>query len=232
MGLFGYHLAKGTKGIEIFKKNVEKINKIVSNGSNKREDKDKTSLTGELKHSKKFMIKLVLIGDAAVGKTSIRKRYLGKAFPTEHLATLGADFAVKEAVVSGYDIKFQIWDIAGQEFFKNVRSRFYRGCFGALLVFDITRRETFLNLPQWLDELYRYNGRGIVPVIVLSNKSDLKDKQVTKAEVKEYIDKINKETSPEGVENFFLETSAKTGLNIDKAFSIIGEYIISKYAST
>ncbi|MHA1303533.1 MAG: Rab family GTPase [Candidatus Heimdallarchaeaceae archaeon] len=214
--------SKKRRGIILFKENIEKI-------SEKKEIRDEKA-EEESTESKQFMIKLCLIGDGAVGKTSIRRRYLGKGFLKEHLATLGADFAVKEKNIDDYYIRFQIWDIAGQEFFKRVRSRFYRGCFGALAVFDITRRDTFLNLTNWLDELYQHNGRGVIPVIILANKTDLADREVSLEEAQSFVDRLNDKTKSEGIENFFLETSAKTGKNIEQAFDIIGNYIVSKYA--
>ncbi|MHA1687641.1 MAG: Rab family GTPase [Candidatus Heimdallarchaeaceae archaeon] len=175
-----------------------------------------------------YLIKLVLIGDGGVGKTSIRKRYLGEGFEKEHLATLGADFAATTRIIDDTTIKFQIWDLAGQPMFKSVRPRFFRGCFGALAVFDVTRRDTFLNLSNWLDELYNFSGRGIVPVIILANKIDLENKEVSMEEVEDFVSKLNERTSNHEIENFSLETSAKTGKNIDKAFEIIGKYILNR----
>jgi len=210
------------KGITLFQENILKSSKEVNKRKNMVEKK-----TG--KEKKSFMIKLVLIGDGAVGKTSIRRKYLGEGFVKEHLATLGADFAVKETTIDGDSIKFQIWDIAGQEFFKRVRSRFYRGCFGALAIFDLTRRETFTNLSTWLEELYQNNGRGVIPVIILGNKSDLPNQEISEEEIAKFVDDLNKKTKEKGVENFFLKTSAKTGVNIDKAFAIIGNYIVKKF---
>jgi len=180
-----------------------------------------------------YMIKLVLIGDAAVGKTSIRQRYLGHGFQKEHLTTLGADFAAITKEVDGYQIKYQIWDLAGQPMFKNVRPRFFKGCFGALAVFDITRKDTFLNLGNWIEELYQFSARGVVPIIMLANKMDLEEgQQVTKEEAQEFVDELNKKTKELSIENFFLATSAKTGLNIDKAFDIIGQYIVERFSKT
>ncbi|MEE9411039.1 MAG: Rab family GTPase [Candidatus Heimdallarchaeota archaeon] len=180
-----------------------------------------------------YMIKIVLIGDAAVGKTSIRQRYLGKGFQKEHLATLGADFAATTRTIDNHEIKFQIWDLAGQPMFKNVRPRFFKGCFGALAIFDITRKETFQNLSNWMEELYQYSGRGVVPMIILANKSDLaEEREVTLEDANKYVDQLNKKTKEHELENFFLETSAKTGLNIEKAFEILGQYIIDKFSSS
>jgi len=176
------------------------------------------------------MIKVVLIGDAAVGKTSIRRRYLGEGFQKEHLATLGADFAVTTKNFGNITVKYQIWDLAGQPMFKNVRPKFFRGAFGALAVFDITRKETFLNISNWLEELYKYSGRGIVPVILVANKIDLENQEVKEEEIIAFLKQLNEKTKEQAIDNFFLKTSAKTGENIDKVFEIIGKYIIERFS--
>ena len=215
------------KGPIMFKENIEKHKEDTS-----AEEKVVTK-ESKGRSTNAYMIKLVLIGDAAVGKTSIRQRYLGQGFQTEHLTTLGADFAAITKEVDEYQIKYQIWDLAGQPMFKNVRPRFFKGCFGALAVFDITRRDTFLNLGNWIEELYQFSGRGVVPIILLANKMDLKEeRQVTEEEAQEFVEELNKKTKELSIENFFLPTSAKTGLNIDKAFEIIGQYIVERFSST
>lgn len=213
------------KGVVLFEDNIKKHTK-------EEKDTNKTEVQStETQQLSAYMIKLVLIGDSAVGKTSIRNNYLGKGFEKEHLTTLGADFAAITKTADNYQIKYQIWDLAGQPMFKNVRPRFFKGCFGALAVFDITRKETFHNLTNWIQELYQYSGRGVVPVIILSNKMDLKKHAVTVEEAQEFIDELNKKTKEHKIENFFLETSAKTGKNIDEAFRILGDYIVEKYSS-
>ncbi len=213
------------KGVVLFKDNIKK---------HAREEKDTTEVENQSTESQQtsaYMVKLVLIGDSAVGKTSIRNNYLGLGFEKEHMTTLGADFAVTTKTVDDFEIKYQIWDLAGQPMFKNVRPRFFKGCFGALAVFDITRKETFHNLTNWIQELYQFSGRSVVPVIVLSNKMDLGEHAVTVEEVQEFIEELNKKTAEHKIENFFLETSAKTGQNIDEAFRIMGEYIVERYSS-
>ena len=217
-----------SKGPVMFKDNIDKhkeealIDEVIAEAENTRGQP-----------SNAYMIKLVLIGDSAVGKTSIRQRYLGHGFQREHLTTLGADFAAITKEVDEFQIKYQIWDLAGQPMFKNVRPRFFKGCFGALAVFDITRKDTFLNLGNWIEELYQSSGRGVVPIILLANKMDLEDEQqVTKEEAEEFVEELNKKTKELSIENFFLPTSAKTGLNIDKAFSIIGQYIVERFSTT
>jgi small GTP-binding protein len=213
------------KGVILFKDNIKKH---ISGEKDSTETEDQST---ESQQTSAYMIKLVLIGDSAVGKTSIRNNYLGLGFEKEHMTTLGADFAAITKDVDDFQIKYQIWDLAGQPMFKNVRPRFFKGCFGALAVFDITRKETFHNLTNWIQELYQFSGKGVVPVIILSNKMDLGDHAVSVEEAQEFIEELNKKTKEHKVENFFLETSAKTGQNIDEAFRILGEYIIERYSS-
>jgi len=218
---------KDSKGPVLFEENIEKHHKMKDDSSTTIE-KESTSLK-----TSSYMVKIVLIGDAAVGKTSIRQRYLGKGFQREHIATLGADFAATTRNIDEYNVKYQIWDLAGQPMFKNVRPRFYKGCFGSLAVFDITRKDTFQNLTSWIEELYKYSGRGVIPVIILANKTDLKEeREVSIKDAKEFIKKLNEKTKEHSIENFFLETSAKTGLNIEKAFEILGQYIIDRFSSS
>ena len=106
-----------------------------------------------------FVMKTVLCGDPNVGKESIRRQYLGQGFQSTYLMTIGADFAVKSTTINYngicYSVKFQIWDLAGQPRFGTVRSVYYYGCLGALLVFDVTRPDTFTNLESWIDEIFK-----------------------------------------------------------------------------
>ena len=108
-----------------------------------------------------FLMKIVLAGDGAVGKTALRERYLGKGFSSNYMMTIGADFALKEATIREKNIKFQIWDHAGQPRFGTVRSVYYYGCLGALLLFDVTRPDTFTNLENWLEEIFKHNGKFV-----------------------------------------------------------------------
>jgi small GTP-binding protein len=174
-----------------------------------------------------FVYKITLIGDGAVGKTSIRNRYMGHGFSSSHLMTLGADFAVVEKEVFPGELwKFQIWDIAGQQIFSEVRPRFYKGSMGALLVFDITNKNSFKNCSMWIREMFRFCGKEAVPIILLANKTDLRTKKsVQIKQAQRFIDILNKGTKGFGIVNSLLETSAKTGQNIDLAFEKLGRAI-------
>ncbi len=197
----------------------------------RKREKEEKQAKGNKKQAgderKEYLFKITLLGDGAVGKTSLRKRYMGQGFTTQHLMTIGADFAILEKEIEGHKLTWQIWDLAGQESFKKVRSMYYKGCFGALLVFDMTRRSSFENLDIWLKELYRHSGRGKVPVIVLANKADLAEqREVTPEEAMEYVVKLQKSVAKEGIEVNYLETSALTGLNVEEAFNMLGESIM------
>ena len=120
--------------------------------------------------------KIVLMGDGAVGKTSLRKRYLGEGFDTDYLSTMGADFALYDTKVEETHIRWQIWDLAGQPVFKDVVKAYYTKVFGAILVYDVTRRQTFESTEKWLDDLWTNSKRDQnVPVVILGNKIDLRE---------------------------------------------------------
>ena len=106
---------------------------------------------------KSLSCKVVLLGEGSVGKTSLRRTYLGEGFRESYSMTIGADFAARRLNLEGWDITSNIWDLAGQQRFKKLRETYYRGVSGALLVYDITRPETLEALPQWIEELQKNN---------------------------------------------------------------------------
>ena len=180
-----------------------------------------------MKIEKTFVFKIVLIGDGAVGKTSIRKRYMGQGFKSEYLNTVGADFAYYSEKVGDTLYKYAIWDLAGQPKFTNVRPLFYQGAFGALVVFDVSRPETLKNLDFWINELVKNTRTEGVPMIIVANKMDLYEegKSVSKEEAMEYVNKLRERFSGE-FKIGYIETSAKTGMNIKEAFSMLRDYIV------
>ena len=181
-----------------------------------------------------FFMKLVLCGDGAVGKTAIRERFLGRGFSSSYLQTIGADFASTEKAVevdnNQYSLNYQIWDLAGQTEFGTVRKTYYEGCFGSLMVFDITRPASFENLPAWINELWENSGRGKVPIVLLGNKSDLKDKfpeHIREKQINQYVSDLNVALGEDKFFVEYLETSALTGQNIERAFDTIGKQVVS-----
>lgn len=121
----------------------------------------------------------------------------------------GVEFGARMVDVKDKKVKLQIWDTAGQESFRSITRSYYRGAAGALLVYDITRKETFQHLTRWLEEA-RQNGNSTMIIMLIGNKSDLNDRrQVTKAEGEAFAKANNL---------IFLETSAKTAANVEEAF--------------
>ena len=138
---------------------------------------------------------------------------------------IGADFALKEATIREKSIKFQIWDLAGQPRFGTVRSVYYYGCLGALLLFDVTRPDTFTNLENWLEEIWKNNGKGMIPVVLLGNKVDLREQfpnHITDAQAEEFADNLTNKSADAGFPVKYMPTSAKTGLNVSAAFDMLG----------
>jgi small GTP-binding protein len=175
------------------------------------------------------VLKIVLIGDGGVGKTAIRERYLGKGFKAQYLLTIGADFAMRDDVIRGESIRYQIWDLAGQQRFDAVREVYYKGSVGALLVYDVTRPDSYFNTPKWINELWTNNGRGRLPIVVVANKVDMRelsDDTVSPEQGRIFTERLTKLTRPEGFDCYYIETSAKTGVNIQSAFTLLGENIM------
>lgn len=155
--------------------------------------------------------KVILIGDSAVGKTSIRLRYFGHGFKEAFLMTLGADFAIKKL---GGDV-LQIWDLAGQIAFSTIRKQYYLGTHGAILMFDLTKRSSFENLDLWINEIQTQSNR-MIPCIIVGNKYDLKKEvTVSRREVNVYIQDLRKRYDYKFP---YFESSAKSGKNIDRIF--------------
>ena len=174
-----------------------------------------------------LLTKVCLLGEAAVGKTSLRKRFLGEGFKTNYLVTLGADFAVKDVMIKSKQVRFQIWDLAGQWTFKNLRGMYYRGTSGALLVFDVTRISSMIALTEWIDDLFRHNRKKNVPLVLLGNKADIIDKADNPVE-HSVIEEYTKTLEDKSIKVSYFDTSALTGLNVNEAFLKLGELIIGE----
>lgn len=128
-----------------------------------------------------MIFKVVLIGDSGVGKSNILTRYLKNEFTFDTKATVGVEFGSKKFELDGYKIKAQIWDTAGQERYKSITNAYYKGAKGALLVYDITRRDTFESVDRWIPDL-KANGDEKVTIILIGNKCDLTGSREVTAE--------------------------------------------------
>ncbi|KAF9162651.1 Ras- protein Rab-11A [Actinomortierella ambigua] len=159
-----------------------------------------------------YLYKVVLIGDSGVGKSNLLSRFTQNEFSLESRSTIGIEFATRTVDISGKTVKAQIWDTAGQERYRAITTAFYRGAVGALLVYDISRHNTFDNVSRWLAEL-RDNSDPNVLIILVGNKSDLRHlRAVSTEEAMAFAEKNN---------IMFIETSALDASNVDDAFMLL-----------
>ena len=168
-----------------------------------------------------YLFKIVLIGDGAVGKTSIRRRYMGEGFRSDFLATMGADFAYLKTEVDDDFVDWQIWDLAGQPAFRNVMKAYFKGSMGCLAIYDVTQPRSLDSLDSWIEEARLHSQSSTeIPAVIVGNKTDLRD------EVPNSIKTIDGFVKSKALKADFIETSAKTGINVEDAFIVIGEEIL------
>jgi len=160
--------------------------------------------------------KIAVIGDADVGKTSFIKRFVYNEFSNDAICTIGIDICKKNLVLNGETIEIDIWDTAGQERFNTVTSSFYRDLDGIFIAYDITDRESFQRVSQWIQECNRYCW-GERKLILIGMKSDMEVKRVVS------FDEARKFATSERMA--FIEASAKTNHNIYHAFETMVRYI-------
>uniref|UniRef100_H3BLG3 small monomeric GTPase n=1 Tax=Mus musculus TaxID=10090 RepID=H3BLG3_MOUSE len=166
--------------------------------------------------------KVMLVGDSGVGKTCLLVRFKDGAFLAgTFISTVGIDFRNKVLDVDGMKVKLQIWDTAGQERFRSVTHAYYRDAHALLLLYDITNKDSFDNIQAWLTEIQEYAQQDVV-LMLLGNKVDSTQDRVVKREDGE---KLAKEYGLP-----FMETSARTGLNVDLAFTAIAKELKQRSA--
>ncbi|XP_034708741.1 ras-related protein RABA3-like [Vitis riparia] len=163
-----------------------------------------------------YVFKVVVIGDSAVGKTQILSRFTKNEFCFDSKSTIGVEFQTRTVTIKSKVIKAQIWDTAGQERYRAVTSAYYRGALGAMLVYDITKRQTFDHVARWVEELRAHADTSIV-IMLVGNKADLVDQRAVPSE-----DAVEF-SEDQGL--FFSETSALNGDNVETAFFRVLEEI-------
>eukprot|EP01135_Chromosphaera_perkinsii_P006594 Nk52_evm19s553 gene=Nk52_evmTU19s553 len=165
---------------------------------------------------KKMLLKVIILGDSGVGKTSLMNQYVNKKFSNQYKATIGADFLTKEVAVDDRLVTMQIWDTAGQERFQSLGVAFYRGADCCVLCYDVTNPKSFETLDSWRDEfLIQASPRDPenFPFVVLGNKVDLENRAVPHKKAQLWCEAKN------GIPYF--ETSAKEAINVEQAFQTI-----------
>ncbi|MHA1374935.1 MAG: GTP-binding protein [Promethearchaeota archaeon] len=166
-----------------------------------------------MKISDTYKFKITLFGGGDVGKTSLLIRYIKDYFNTDLKQTIGSNFLIKDVEMGEEtNVRLLIWDIGGQELFQKLRTIYFKGSNGALGVYDLTNPQSLLKLPGWISSIKK-SVKKTIPMIILGNKSDL-ERQVERSEAEDLARRLNCE---------YLETSAKTGDNVELAFEMIAK---------
>jgi len=165
-----------------------------------------------------YLFKILLIGDSGCGKSMLLNRFVDNTFSDSFITTIGVDFKIKTIDLLGKKVKLQIWDTAGQERFRTITTAYYKGAQGIMVVFDLTNRDSYQNVMNWIQEIYKYGTENVVKLLV-GNKCDLEDRKVS-------FQEANMLANENGLS--YIETSSKVTKNIDEAFETISENIFNQ----
>jgi len=166
-----------------------------------------------------YLFKFIVIGDANTGKSCLLHRFISSKFKDDSQHTIGVEFGSKIVDIGGKTVKLQIWDTAGQDRFRAVTRSYYRGAAGALLVYDVTQRDSYNHISTWLNDA-RTMANADISLILVGNKTDLAaDRQVTFLEASKFAQES-------GIT--FLETSALTGDNVEEVFLMCARSILTR----
>lgn len=166
-----------------------------------------------------YLFKYIIIGDTGVGKSCLLLQFTDKRFQPVYDLTIGVEFGARMVTIDKKQIKLQIWDTAGQESFRSITRSYYRGAAGALLVYDVTRRDTYNHLASWLEDARQHASPNMV-ISLIGNKCDLETRREVKREEGEAFAREH------GL--LFMETSAKTGVHVEDAFTITANTIYER----
>lgn len=165
-----------------------------------------------------FLVKLLILGDSSVGKSSLMNRFCSGTFNSSHVATIGVDFKYKTIECDSKRIKLQIWDTAGQEKYRSIVKSYYKGAMGIILTYAINDRRSFQNVESWMKQISTNAAQGVI-ILLVGNKSDLSERVVETSEGQKMADNHN---------IGFLEVSAKDGTYVYDAFQELSKQIKNK----
>ena len=167
-----------------------------------------------------YKLKIILIGDSGVGKTSLLGRYMDEAFIPNKPCTINADFKIKSIKIDSFTtVEITIWDTCGQERYRSMTNQYFKDAHGIILMFDVCDKRSFTDLDIWLDEIKKNSVKDDVSIVLCGNKIDLDYRNITFEEANDFA-KNN--------DLLYCETSSKEGLNIERAFDIVTKDIIGK----
>ena len=161
--------------------------------------------------------KIILLGDTSVGKTSLILRFCDSTFNEVLISTIGVDTKTKYVRFNGKKIELEIWDTAGQERYKSLAKNSFQGADGIILMYDITKKTTFNNIKHWYNDINEAIDITKIALVIVGNKSDLPDREVTKEISEKFSNKYNL---------LVMETSCKNNINIEETFNLLIEKMI------
>ena len=165
-------------------------------------------------------IKLILLGDSGVGKTSLLSRYMDEGFIPNRPCTLNVDFKIKSINIDPFSIaKITIWDTCGQERYRSITGKYFKGAHGILLMYDVCDKRSFADLDIWLEEIKKNTIKEDISIVLVGNKIDLKFRNIKTEDAETFAKNNNL---------MFCETSSKEGFNVEKAFDMVTKDIINK----
>ncbi len=170
-----------------------------------------------------YVFKILLLGDGGVGKTSLLRRFIDNTFTPDYKSTIGVQFMTRTVELDDdKTIKLVIWDVAGQSKFTSYRHLYYKDAEGIILVYDITREDSFHNLNMWIEDAVKHTAKN-TQIAILGNKVDLKDNRAVEIENAQQYSEGRKAV-------LFSETSAKTGRNVENAFLALTKNILTRFS--
>jgi small GTP-binding protein len=179
-----------------------------------------------------MILKVLVLGDYGTGKSTIFSQLLNSLPEAERKPSIMLDLIEFKRTVSGREVTINLFDIPGKELTSDKRSKHYKNAKGAIIIFDICRPDSFRHAPFWLEELMNYSGTGKVPILLVGNKSDLRatsQKTLNPIDPQEYIFRLNRTTRVDGIENHYVELSAKTGKGLIAAIDLLVEAMIKNH---
>ncbi|CUM65751.1 uncharacterized protein PRCAT00003399001 [Priceomyces carsonii] len=178
---------------------------------------------------KKTLLKVIILGDSGVGKTSLMQQFVNKKFSHQYKATIGADFLTKEITIDNKQVTLQIWDTAGQERFQSLGVAFYRGADCCVLCYDVTNEKSLNNLTSWKDEFLvqsNVSNPQDFPFIIIGNKIDVDESKKIPSLQKKLANITNNQLG--GLNYPVFETSAKDSINVESAFEVIAQMALQQ----
>ena len=166
-----------------------------------------------------YQLRIILIGDSNVGKTSLVNRFMGYDFESNYKCTISADFKIKSISISSeIGAELTVWDTCGQERFRSMTRQYFKDAQGIVLVYDVGELESFNNLSVWLKEI-KNNSNKDPEIVLVGNKIDLEDRKVTKEKGMRFAEKNNL---------MYVESSSKEGINVDSPFEKLATALVNK----